>query len=104
MKPRGRERHRWATCTGELSGESESMERTGADRNGSAAGQGDESTDESSILPLAAIGEKMARCEICSSEHYNSHESFEVNGAFVSLVSAPTRSRRPESLTCTPEF
>ena len=26
MKPRGRERHRWATRTGELSGESESIE------------------------------------------------------------------------------
>jgi hypothetical protein len=32
MEPRGRERHGWTTRTGELSGESESVEPTGVER------------------------------------------------------------------------
>src|SRR5207245_4590213 len=69
MEPRGCERHRWATRTGELSGESESMEPRGCERHRWATRTGELSGESESILPLAAISKRWHRKSICSSEH-----------------------------------
>src|SRR5712691_426976 len=69
MEPRGCERHRWATRTGELSGESESMEPRGCERHRWATRTGELSGESESILLLAAIGERWHRKSICSKEH-----------------------------------